>query len=367
MMYRFRPNRPQALRAGGRPPRHVVAVSSALKHGRPETRVLSGLLMLASLFLTGQAWAVCYYSAPRMDLGIINLNPGVVRVAQDSAIGATVGSQTVNIAPSNGVVWVGECLADGYGGYNISLSTSQGVAVAGQSKVYSTNIQGIGYRISMIGQHPSVLPAGFSVFSGTRSSFYAGWNLARFDLVKTAAVVGNGPLTPGEYGRAQVVDRPDQLYFRLVLVGGSILTPTCSVDAGSRNITVPLGSFYRNVFQGVGTTTTAQSFSFRLNCNALPPGQGNTVSITMDAAADPSGRPGVLALVADGTHATASGVGIQVRDAQGNPVVFGQAAEVGPSRGTGYTVQYTARYMQTANTVSTGQANGLATVTLTYK
>ena len=67
--------------------------------------------------------------------------------------------------------------------------------------------------------------------------------------------------------------------------------PTCSVDAGSQNVTVPLGSVYRTAFQGAGSTTAPSAFSFRLNCNSLPAGQGNTVMITMDATADPSGQP----------------------------------------------------------------------------
>ena len=62
----------------------------------------------------------------------------------------------------------------------------------------------------------------------------------------------------------------------------------------------------------------------------------------------------------------AGGVGIQVRDALNNPVVFGQAVDVGPSQPAGYVVSFTARH-QTTGTVTAGQANGAATVTLTYK
>ena len=39
----------------------------------------------------------------------------------------------------------------------------------------------------------------------------------------------------------------------------------------------------------------------------------------------------------------------------------------GPSQPAGYVVSFTARYIQTTGTVTAGQANGLATVTLTYK
>ena len=330
------------------------------------TLLLRGLLIAASLLCAGQAWAVCSYS-PRMNLGDIVINPGLVRVAQDAAIGAIVGSQTVGIPNTGGLIWIGQCAANGYGGFNIALNVNQGTSVAGQSNVYSTNIQGIGFRIRTLGSNANTWPTGVGVFNAAAASVYIGWRQIQFDLVKTAAIVGNGQLTPGEYGRAQVSGNPFDQYFRVVVAGGSILTPTCSVDAGSQNITVPLGSVYRNAFGGVGSTTAPSAFSIRLNCNSLPAGQGNTVMMTMDATADPSGQPGTLRLATAGPGPIAGGVGIQVRDALNNPVVFGQAVDVGPSQPAGYVVSFTARYIQTTGTVTAGQANGLATVTLTYK
>ena len=80
-----------------------------------------------------------------MNLGDIVINPGMVRVAQDAAIGAIVGSQTVGIPNTGGLIWIGQCAANGYGGFNIALNVNQGTSVAGQSNVYSTNIQGIGF------------------------------------------------------------------------------------------------------------------------------------------------------------------------------------------------------------------------------
>ena len=74
-----------------------------------------------------------------------------------------------------------------------------------------------------------------------------------------------------------------------------------------------------------------------------------------------------MRLATAGPGPIAGGVGIQVRDALNNPVVFGQAVDVGPSQPAGYVVSFTARYIQTTGTVTAGQANGLATVTLTYK
>ena len=186
--------------------------------------LLRGLLIAASLLCAGQAWAVCSYS-PRMNLGDIVINPGLVRVAQDAAIGAIVGSQTVGIPNTGGLIWIGQCAANGYGGFNIALNVNQGTSVAGQSNVYSTNIQGIGFRIRTLGSNANTWPTGVGVFNAAAASVYIGWRQIQFDLVKTAAIVGNGQLTPGEYGRAQVSGNPFDQYFRVVVAGGSILTP----------------------------------------------------------------------------------------------------------------------------------------------
>ena len=201
-----------------------------------------------------------------------------------------MGSQTVGIPNTGGLIWIGQCAANGYGGFNIALNVNQGTSVAGQSNVYSTNIQGIGFRIRTLGSNANTWPTGVGVFNAAAASVYIGWRQIQFDLVKTAAIVGNGQLTPGEYGRAQVSGNPFDQYFRVVVAGGSILTPTCSVDAGSQNVTVPLGSVYRTAFQGAGSTTAPSAFvPAQLQFTA---GRArNTVMITMDATADPSGQP----------------------------------------------------------------------------
>ena len=46
---------------------------------------------------------------------------------------------------------------------------------------------------------------------------------------------------------------------------------------------------------------------------------------------------------------------------------FGQPMELGPTKNGDYVAPFTARYYQTLPTVTTGQANGMATLTLSYK
>ena len=163
---------------------------------RSQTLLLRGLLMVSGLLLAGQTWAACTYS-PRMNLGTLTVNPGLVQVAQAAAIGDVVSTTIVNIGGSY-PVWIGQCdSSTGNGGFSISLSGTQGALVPGLLRVYNTNIQGIGYRIRTLGDNPNIWPTGTGVSTGTSSSIYVGWRSIQFELVKTAAVVGNGPLTPG--------------------------------------------------------------------------------------------------------------------------------------------------------------------------
>ena len=207
-----------------------------------------------------------------MNLGDIVINPGLVRVAQDAAIGAIVGSQTVGIPNTGGLIWIGQCAANGYGGFNIALNVNQGTSVAGQSNVYSTNIRASGFGSARWQQREYLADWGRRL---QRRRSLRVYRLAP-DSVRPGEDRRHRRQRPADAGRIRpgpVSGNPFDQYFRVVVAGG-ILTPTCSVDAGSQNVTVPLGSVYRTAFQGRGFLTAPSAFSFRLSCNSLPAGQG---------------------------------------------------------------------------------------------
>ena len=207
-----------------------------------------------------------------MNLGDIVINPGLVRVAQDAAIGA-IGKPDRRNPQHRRPDLIGQCAANGYGGFNIALNVNQGTSVAGQSNVYSTNIQGIGFRIRTLGSNANTWPTGVGVFNAAAASVY---RLAP-DSVRPGEDRRHRRQRPADAGRIRPGPGLRQP-FRSVLPrrGGRRQHPhpTCSVDAGSQNVTVPLGSVYRTAFQGAGSTTAPSAFSFRLNCNSLPAGQG---------------------------------------------------------------------------------------------
>ncbi|WP_455916587.1 fimbrial protein [Pantoea agglomerans] len=168
-----------------------------------------------------------------------------------------------------------------------------------------------------------------------------------------------GQIPSGELGRYWVMTSGQlnsSAFYLMSAAPVSLITTTCQVS--NPVINVPMGDVNTSVFSRVGSTSPARNFTIRLNCDP----QAN-VSVTVDAAADPSRAQGVLSLTA--LTDKANGVGIQVL--QNNaPVTFGQVKSIGTSAGGIYNIPMSARYYQTQGQVTSGRANGTATFTMTY-
>jgi len=324
--------------------------------------VVASLLTLGTA-APGVALADCIYR-PKSNIGTKTVNAGTVIVYQSAAVGSTIYSSSF-IAGWPEVVY---CTPPG-GTMTYWNQILWGSPVVGMSGVYSTNVPGIGYRVSLVGTYnprfPGTYTRDFTVSSGNASWAASQRWAVQFSLVKTATRVGNGPLDPVPFARADSGAGASQPYMVLQIGDIRILAPSCQVAVGSRNQTVNLGQEFRNRFRGVGSTTAGKDFQVVVNCQASPNGIENMVSLTMDATPDASSTPGVLGI--DTGTGTASGVGIQVLDSAGQPVAFGQPKQLGQSKDGDYVVPFKARYYQVASAVGGGQANGRATVTLSYK
>ncbi|MDQ0037063.1 type 1 fimbria pilin [Variovorax boronicumulans] len=320
-----------------------------------------GLLPVAS-----GAGAACL-AAPDFVQKNIAMDMGRVVIPNDMAVGAVFKTQRFTIPVNGASEALSNCVNGGSGIGRIL----QGDAVPGRENVFTTQVPGVGIRFSReISEndgsgtqtfYPHTLRyngnVGVRIFS---PSFFT------VELMKIAATTGNGPLAQGTY-TTYTRDGDGSVMINSFLsgLGITIITPSCSVDAGSKNIPVEFGKVPQSNFKGRGTTTGGRNFNIRLNCKA---GQNaeNTVLLRMDAQQDPSNEQGVLRVTQLGT-ATAGGVGIQVIDGKNVPVRFGDEVEVGPSKEGDYVLPYTARYYQTGDRVTPGRANGIATFTIAYK
>lgn len=146
-----------------------------------------------------------------------------------------------------------------------------------------------------------------------------------------------------------------------------IRVPACTVTTPSPN--VPLGTIRARALTGIGSTTGETPFPITLNC----PKTGSRVSITLTDNANPANRSTALSLK---SGSTASGVALQVLNAEGTPVAFGPDSSApgntnqwlaGTSSGGPMTIPLTVRYLQTANPVKAGTVNAVATFTMSYQ
>lgn len=310
----------------------------------------------------GGAEAACFMPRGYVQKNI-SMDMGRVIIPNDTAVGVVFRTQRFTI-PVNGASEIAlNCFNGGSGTGRIL----QGEAVPGRENVFTTRVPGVGIRfsreITRIGQtfYPHTLR-----FNGNANPAIFSPSYFTVELMKIAATTGNGPLAAGTYTTyTRDGDGTAIINSFLSGTGITIITPSCSVDTGSRNISVEFGKVPLTNFRGRGSTTGDRNFNIRLNCKAGQNAQ-NTILLRMDAQQDPSNEQGVLRVTQAGTG-TARGVGIQVIDAKKVPVKFGDDAEVGPSKDGDYVLPYTARYYQTGDRVTPGRADGTATFTLDYK
>ncbi|MDK1225572.1 fimbrial protein [Cronobacter turicensis] len=144
---------------------------------------------------------------------------------------------------------------------------------------------------------------------------------------------------------------------------GEILDAACEVvNSLSSPLAVDLGKVSKTAFTGVGSTTNITSFFLQLkNC----PETVTKASIKFGGNAD-TDNANVLALT--GGTGAASGVGIQLVDADGTPLnLYTASADYALQTGTATNnLEFGARYIQTGAAVTAGTANGSSTFTVTY-
>jgi type 1 fimbria pilin len=132
----------------------------------------------------------------------------------------------------------------------------------------------------------------------------------------------------------------------------------------NKSIVVPMGSVNTTDFSTEGSTAGTKGFEVPLSCDA-----NTKVSITLNAggAGASDSAQGILNLDSSDSTSVASGVKLQMlyKDAPlalNTPIQTGTVA----TQGT-YTIPFKARYYRTAGSISAGQANASATLTISYQ
>ncbi len=292
---------------------------------------------------------------------IFNITIPKVVIPRNTPIGATLFSQVVNF-PSSQYIFT-NCPG---GKTELYALFRNGWAPDG-SGIAPTNLPGIGIKITDFSnaQAATYYRADSSVASKTLYPFnesdkfsWSGSDGFSIQLVKT------GPTSTGSLSTGIVAGLLlKNLYWMtaIQIVDGGNFSNAAGCTVISKSLAVPLGSFKRGEFSGVGSSTKASNVNIDVDCSAF-----TNISMTLNATADSSSAPGVIAIDPIAGVATAKGIGIQLL-VFNKPVLVGSPFSVGRATVTGVNrVVLTARYYQTKSTVTAGQANATATFTLTY-
>ena len=134
---------------------------------------------------------------------------------------------------------------------------------------------------------------------------------------------------------------------------------SCTLDSTTLNLN--LGKNQQSDFKRIGTTGTPITKQIALTCRP-----DTHYFLQVDGNGEPS-HQGVIRLTPEPGAAT--GVGVQLL-AKGQPVQLNSAIQMGTSAASGNnikeTIDITAQYYQTENTVTPGPANASATFAMTY-
>ncbi|MCL7715583.1 fimbrial protein [Stenotrophomonas mori] len=334
-------------------------------------KALAVLAVLGGAALAAPASASCYITQQGFVAQDVEMDMGQVVILPNLPVGGLIKELVVPINQRNSL---GYCDRSGGNASGRFVNAAQQNAVPGFSNVYATDVAGVGIRVYRdSGTIQSYYPHTLQL-PGDRTLSLTGGRF-RVELIKTAAQTGSGVIAPNGRFTTYYLDgdgpgRPE-LTSTFKGSGTTVVSPTCSVQAGSRNIAVDFGSVPNTAFTGVGSRAVDRDFDIHLDCQGSNVAEYQSrIGIRLDADQDSSNMPGVLALSAAADSATRIGIQMVQRDGTGEREVrFGQTLEIGTTAPGSRTLSLPlrARYVQTrAGSVGAGVANGQATFTIQY-
>lgn len=321
-------------------------------------RTLSMLILAIGVFRVEDSWALCSASSSTV------IFPAPITIQRDTPVGEVVATNTITTVincdnAGNGAGWswtVHPAAA------NVDLGPSS------VSNVRLTNVSGIGIRWTnnndnspneAIWTRKSLndTSGGRGIRGNGRTVF-----TDRFELIKLGPVASvispSWTLAYGYFGNANNIDRGR--LFGYTASGQSLKVVACSVYIDV--ISINMGDVRKTEFTGVGSSVREMPVKISLGCDA-----NTKVNVTLSGTPHSSGAAGVLALTPSATHPVATGVGLQLLY-NNAAVTFGMPIAAGVAANSGaYSIPLTARYYQTAGTITEGQANSTATFTMSYR
>lgn len=300
------------------------------------------ILLLLPLLIGAKVFAGCDFGGT--SLVTLTLNPGNIVIQRDVPVGTNIAT-AVSAGTNAGF---GCTTAWSYKWFPMIFNVQS--SLSGVEPIWQTNIPGVG--VSFGQQTPDPMTA----------NHYATWPSGRTLYFYKTGPTGSGNFTTGLVQQARVVSPTSMIGMNVKLTGGSVTTVACSVNTAS--LTFPIGDVNVNTFGSavgfVNPKTNTQNLGLTCDINA-------NVNVTMSGTQNPdTTNTSVLKLTNQGSAGVASGIGVQLVYGS-TPLTLNSAIFLKKATTSATSLPLIARYYQTKSTVTTGDANAAATLTLTYQ
>ncbi|TCZ55663.1 fimbrial protein [Klebsiella grimontii] len=314
------------------------------------------IIFVICMFISLKSFANC--NLPPLFNGYVSLKQ--VLVQRDLPIGSVIATvtDTFNI-PNRDTMYI--CT----GNITVSYLMVGNHTRTSYEDVYTTNIPGVGVKIqasAFIANRFLSIPASTYSYRLTVGQFYP-WSISMtFSLIKIGDI-SSGTFATGRIGQISAMNNRNVMvpYFNLY-VSGDLVVKQTACNVVTKSLTVNLNDILTTRFNSVGTTQGSKPFTISLDCE---PGARINVSLNGTPNRE-TNQQGVLALTSGSDATAADGIGIQViRD--GSPIQLNQNSYWKTANGINDNLDFTARYYQTKQTVTSGVVNATATLTLTYQ
>ncbi|WEV49448.1 fimbrial protein [Acinetobacter sp. ESL0695] len=306
-----------------------------------------------------------------------NIALGRIVVKPSDAIGQVLKEQTYTISPNgsylscnfyrNSFVNQGE------------LSQRRPISNLGNN-IYSTNLRGIGIRISLI---EDGVQTNFPFSTSIDAYFYYfplfGYNysldktrLIKVEIIKTENDVESGGLSSGRYAvyYTDTYRNKPILTVDLPINGITVASSSCLIT--NNNTTIKLADAIRSGFNGVGSIQGEQNFQVNVLCNGgyniTSYNEQNQIGVNFNYTAS---AYNTQAIKNTSNNSPASGVDLQLLWSNNNEAIRNNynytIGSIVSNDTQTYEMQLKARYIQTQEQIKPGQIQGLATITINYK
>lgn len=308
------------------------------------------LLSSALLFSTHDAFATCNITAP-INANIPAQSP--VEVSPETSIGTEIGTISSNF---NALGIIGSC--DKVGSDTLTFNMGPAVAEASSiANVFNTSVPGVGVKVYIDGYGYAGTGVSYSMPVGD-----FGFPPVVITFVKTGETPANYPANIFASGTIPFVQiKPNG--------NGTVgYTANVGVRVSSCDVTTPLtmnismGKILHSEFGAPGQTSEPVPFNINIRCSGTV-----QVKATISATSDNNATTANTAIKLTTQESGATGLALQILDSSSNVLTINTTPfDIGTVSGD-YTLNWSARYIQVLNAVTSGHADATATVTFSYQ